>query len=151
MGWSMEEDVLIVILDLDLAKWNDPTDIISLTKDLKTFLSLYLAQSQSISVHLYIAHHGLSELLWSSDGSVNVPFELINEKIASALSLVSNAEYSGLASALSKGLCQCNRIRSNHQTRCRILVLTRGSCDASSYIALMNSAFCAQKLVSLLD
>ena len=58
-------EILLVILDLDPGRWDSTAHLLNASKALLTFLSLYLAQNQSISVHLYLAHHGKADLAWS--------------------------------------------------------------------------------------
>lgn len=147
-GVAME--ILLVILDLDPGRWDSTAHLLNASKALLTFLSLYLAQNQSISVHLYLAHHGKADLAWSSDGSIKVPYDKILSHIQGALLGLTDAEKSGVASALIKGLCRYNRIRTKNPAntvRTRFLILTPGTFDATNYVALMNASFCAQKSV----
>lgn len=145
---------LIVILDLAPSSWKQATDITETLSALCIVINVYLTQSQMHSVLVYLAGNGTVDLLWESgpDQGNRFPLSRLSETVHAALNIQQSTLRSGLSMAIGTALCRINRFRVDRQglkAHGRLLIVTPGSqADAGSqHIPLMNSAFCAQKLV----
>lgn len=143
-------DELCIILDLNFHAWNHVKDIHTTIRSLGAFTDLYLAQSQSNSVSFYLAYNEQADLAWTSSGRLHLSVEMLLSRINDIVEEQGKLFKCSLASALSKSLCRINRIqRMNLSVKVngRVLLVTPGTDGSDHYVSLMNSSFCAQKLV----
>lgn len=140
---------LCLVLDLNWPSWSSPAAVVQLVHSLVLFANLHLAQNQSHSMAVFLARNRSSELLWQSSGALHMPAAAILGRIKEALADdMHDAKFSSaIASAVSKALCYLNsRPLSAAGPLGRVLIATPGSGHADHYVAMMNSAFAAQKL-----
>lgn len=142
--------VLCLVFDLNFLSWPNASDIICSIKALSPFVNLFLSQDQAHSVAFYFSYNSTSELIWSSQGRLHFPMEMVLDKAKKLLIEQGSLFRSGLSSGISKSLCYLNRFRIDHpisKVEGRLLVITPGSQRSDFYISLMNASFCSHKMV----
>jgi hypothetical protein len=142
--------VLCLVFDLNFLSWPSASGIICSIKALSPFVNLFLTQDQAHSVAFYFTYNSTSALVWSSQGRLHFPMELILDKAQELLHEQGSSFRSGLSSGISKSLCYLNRFRVDNpinKVEGRLLVVTPGSHHSDFYISLMNAAFCSHKMV----
>lgn len=137
---------LAVVLDLNQYYWKDVREIQEACTDLVRFGNVFLAQSQLHHLSFLLCNQDTSILALEATTELDVDMLLaqVKEMLDSSIS----EKTAGLSSALSKCLCSFNqRWQGVGKHSGRILIVSPSADYPEHYVALMNSAFTAQKLV----